>query len=80
MKLPHPASAMIPRTPEGFRGAFFGLLLSVILNATGTWTGLAVLAAFGAGMIFAPHFQSLEDQADEPSSPSSRVNRFFGRN
>ena len=80
MKLPYPASALIPRTSEGFRGAFFGLLLSVVLNETGTWTGLAVLVAFGVGMAFAPHFQRLEEQDDEGASPTSRVNRFFGHN
>ncbi len=79
MKIPHPASVLVPRTPEGFRGAFFGLLLSVVLNATGFWTGIAVLAAFGIGMVFAPYFQSLED-ADGGAPKRSPVDRFFGQN
>jgi len=80
MKVPQPISVMIPKTPEGYRGAFFGLLLSVAVNAAGIAVGMAVLVAFGAGMIFAPHFQTLEDQDRDESKRVRDSDRFFGRN
>lgn len=79
MKLPHPASLVMPRTCEGYRGAFFGLLLSTLMNAVGTVIGLVIVLAFLVGIYCASWFHQLDDEPPEESI-ATNVDRFFHRN
>ena len=54
MKLPRLELIILPRTMEGYRGAFFGTLLSLFLDYFGLTTALIAVIAFAIGLASAP--------------------------
>lgn len=81
MNLPPKYRIIVPQTAEGYRGAFFGMLLSLIVNVSGTTTGIAILISFAIGITFGPHLDQL-NQTEESDLESASVKRrqFFDRN
>jgi hypothetical protein len=60
MNLPRFDLLVLPRTREGYRGAFFGTLLSLFLDYFGSAAVLIAILAFGLGIACAPHLTTDE--------------------
>lgn len=73
MSFPRFDLLVLPRTLEGYRGAFFGTLLSLFLDCFGVSSALIALVAFGIGISCAPHLTIDDtDETDGGDAVSAR--------
>ena len=73
-------SFVVPQTAEGFRGAFFGLFLTMVVGQIGNALGIVVLIAFATGLIARPNVQKLFENDREKHSSNRFDQQFFKRN
>lgn len=66
MKFPRLDLLVLPRTLEGYRGAFFGTLLSLFLDCFGVTSAIVAIVAFGVGVFCSPLLRS--DETPEAST------------